>query len=108
MKINMKTETRFGVINDGNNMETKPRFEAIKDRDPYGDRDWIQGHRTKFESLNFCLWTLKNLPEIGKIIQKVRDKHVEYISINSGYQLLWLCNFEHWAWFAMHIHVYQI
>lgn len=81
----MKTETRFGVINDGNNMETKPWFEAIKDGGQYGDRDWIYGHRIKFGSLNFSLWTLKNLPEIEKIIQKVRDKHVEYISINSGY-----------------------
>lgn len=85
MRVNMKTETRFGVINDGNNMETKPWFEAIKDGGQYGDRDWIYGHRIKFGSLNFSLWTLKNLPEIGKIIQKVRDKHVEYISINSGY-----------------------
>lgn len=40
-------------------------------------------HRIKFGSLNFSLWTLKNLPDIRKIIQKVRDKLVEYISINS-------------------------
>lgn len=41
MRVNMKTETRFGITNDGINMETKPQFEAIKDWSLYGDRDWI-------------------------------------------------------------------
>lgn len=83
MRVNMKTETRFGIINDGINMETKPRFEAIKDGVNMETETGFYVHRIKFGSLNFSLWTLKNLPEIGKIIQKVRDKHVEYISTNS-------------------------